>query len=51
MDRGSISLDTAALRPGKDGNIAMLDAISGYNFGTLPLGGVANMFFVAPSLQ
>lgn len=44
-------LDSAALRPGGTGNISMLDAITGDSFGSLPIGGVANMFFVAPSLQ
>jgi hypothetical protein len=46
------ALDDSVLKtPASPGNIYLLDAITGYNLGSLPIGGTANVFFVAPSPQ
>jgi len=48
-------LDTASIatanRPAAPGNVYLMDAITGHNFGSLPIGGRSSLFFVAPSLQ
>ena len=48
-------LDTASrgtsVGPAAPGNVYLLDAITGASFGSKPIGGTANLFFIAPSLQ
>lgn len=48
-------LDNAAIgpagRPAAPGNVYLLDAITGYTAPSKPIGGTANLFFVAPGLQ
>jgi hypothetical protein len=41
-------LDSAALR-GQSGNIQVLDAETGASFGSAPIGGLGNSFFLAPT--
>ena len=48
-------LDSASLgafgRPAAPGNLYLLDAITGYSAGSKPIGGTANLFFIAPSMK
>ena len=41
-------LDNAASQGKSPGNIFLLDAVTGHNFGSLPIGGTAAIFFVGP---
>ncbi len=44
-------LDNAASHGQPVNNIFVLDSVTGHNFGSLPIGGTASVFFVAPVVQ